>query len=130
MKCGTAIAVRQAVALLALVSAQGCALITGSDCAGMSHYGVLATVLDARSQLPPASAVKLTLREGEYVEVLTASVYGGSTYGGASDRQGRYSLAVEAAGYETFVKNDLEVTGGSCGKVNTNNVTVQLTRST
>lgn len=86
-------------------------------------------MFDARTQLPPASPVKLTLREGEYVEVLTASVYGGGTYGGASDRQGVYSLTVEAASYQTFVKNDLKVSGGSCGKVNTNNVTVQLTPS-
>jgi hypothetical protein len=113
------------VALAALLSAQGCSLITG-DCNSIGYPGVIATVRDARTQLPPASNVTLTLRDGPYVEVRTSPAYGPGEYTLAMSREGVYSLTVEAAGYQTFVQNDLVVRGGSCTKVTTNNVAVQL----
>ncbi|MDB4890469.1 MAG: hypothetical protein JWL61_2324 [Gemmatimonadetes bacterium] len=125
-KSGPLFAAGRAVALAMLVSSQGCSLITGGDCAGVGHYGVIATVLDARTQAPPASPAKVTLREGAFVEVLAVPNLGPGVYGGASDREGVYSLTVEAAGFQTFVQQDVAVRGRSCGEVTTNSVAVQL----
>jgi hypothetical protein len=123
---GSWIVAARAVALATLLASQGCSLTTGGDCAGVGHYGVIATVLDSRTQTPPASSAKVTLREGAYVEVLAAPNLASGVYGGAPDREGVYSLTVEAAGYQTIVRNDVAVRGRSCGEVTTSNVAVQL----
>ena len=119
-------AVRLAYGLALSLFLQGCSIVTGSDCAIAGHYGVIATVVDGRTQSALATQAKITLRDGTYTEVISAPNLGPGIYGGAFDRKGVYSLTVEAAGYQTFVQSGVAVQSRACGEINTNSVRVTL----
>jgi hypothetical protein len=95
----------------------------------MGHFGVIATVIDAKTKQVPAVQTKITLRDGSYMQVIAAPNLGPGVYGGAEDREGVYSLTAEATGYQAFVQNGIVVNARSCGEVDTNNVTIQLATS-
>ena len=83
----------------------------GTVCTDLFAYGVSASVASAASDAPIAQAT-LTLREGDYSEVMQSFPNG--DYVGAGERAGTYTLIAEAPGFETKIIPDIVVTADEC----------------
>jgi hypothetical protein len=111
------------LAVLALTVLEAC-----GDCLSIGGIGIQVTVQDAITVKAPKSAVVATITDDGYEEILRAN---GSQdpplFLGASEREGRYQLRVEAAGYQTVVLNNLHVRReGKCGYLQAVVLTVNL----
>jgi hypothetical protein len=82
-------------------------------CTQVYVYGVNVTLTDAETGEPITGAT-LTLRDGDYVEVLEAFPTGDGEYAGAGERAGTYELTIAKVGYETQVIEDIVVTADEC----------------
>ena len=92
----------------------------GTVCTEVYVYGVNATVTNAQTGAAIGNAT-LTLKDGDYTEVMQAFPSGG--YAGAGERPGTYTLTVEANGFETKTIENIVVTSDPCHVIQ---VTVQV----
>jgi hypothetical protein len=84
----------------------GCA---DMGCDAVAYSGVGVSVTD-RATGQPITTATVTLRDGDYVEVLTEN----ESYTGAWERPGDYEITVDAPGYQTVVLEDVVVEQGDC----------------
>ena len=120
---------RRALLSLALLMAGTSALPAceyGAACTTEYRWGVNLTIRDARTQQPITTATA-TLVDGAYRETITLQSFA-TSYLGAGEREGTYTLTVTAPGYQPSTARTVTVTGDEC-HVRPVSVTVDLTPS-
>lgn len=110
------------LSMAATVSLSGC--VDTQTCTTEYRYGVNVTLRNARSGAGVTGAT-VVIVDGSYRETLSSFVLPGS-YAGAGEREGSYTLSVEAPGYVSPAARTVVVTGGEC-HVNGVSVTIDLT---
>ena len=80
-------------------------------CTALYAYGVSSTVTSAQNGAKIDNAT-LTLRDGEYVEVMQ-HIFDGE-YVGAGERAGTYTLTAVAPGFQPQVVENIVVTADEC----------------
>lgn len=82
-------------------------------CTDIFVYGLWVEVRDAVSGQPAATGARLTVREGEYLEVVDTP-WNGPSFAAAGERAGTYALTVEHPSYETWTRSGVVVTADEC----------------
>jgi len=106
------IALASCVLFCCLIPAVNCIdLWPGQACTAIYVYGLSATVIDADTGQPIENAV-LTLREGNYVEVMMHLPTG--SYAGAGERAGTYNLTIHVPDVATDTIHDITIEEDEC----------------
>lgn len=128
----TQVSVRLTPVLL-LVAGSGCTDFVGRGCDAMLDRGIEVEVRDARSGAWVAAGASAEVQAGTYVETLRQVGWRGvaphdtaTTFGGAEERPGTYTVRVRQAGYQPWERGGIRVRRGACG-VRTVRLTADLT---
>jgi hypothetical protein len=112
----------------AVLSMAGTASLSGcletQTCTTEYRFGVNVTLRNARSGAPVPGAT-VVIVDGSWRETLSTFGLPGS-YAGAGEREGSYTLSVEAPGFVSPAARTVVVTGSQC-HVNGVSVTIDLT---
>ena len=84
----------------------------GVVCTSIFLYGISATVTDAVTGSDITAGSSLIVREGTYVDSVTAGP--GGTLSAAGERPGTYNVTVRRAAYLPFAKNAVRVNSDAC----------------
>lgn len=121
---------RGAVGLLLCFAAGGCSQILGNDCPDAAGYGLLITVVDARTQQLPASTPSIVVSEGSSYSEQIPSPNAPPVPGrfvAALERTGLYSVRVTAPGYADWHRNGVLVRrAGDCEDIQTVELRAEL----
>ena len=100
--------------MLGLALPAGCP-IDGVPCTELYAYGLTVRLSDAATG-DPISGATLVLTEGAYVETMQelSAEFNPGAYVGAGERPGRYTLTVQAEGYQSTVIEDIVVIADIC----------------
>ncbi len=103
--------------IVATILATSCSNPFAGDCISIGVYGVSAYVTDAGTKGAPSSTPSMRLVDGSYVEEYDKpeAFPGQTTFLAASERPGTYQVAIRAAGYQDYVRDNIVVrreTGG------------------
>jgi hypothetical protein len=84
----------------------------GTICTMEFRYGISATVTDAATGANITPGSSLIVREGSYVDSVTAGP--GSFLAAAGERAGTYDVTVRREGYSPFTRGGVVVTKDEC----------------
>ncbi|HNP32370.1 MAG TPA: carboxypeptidase-like regulatory domain-containing protein [Flavobacterium sp.] len=88
-------------------------------------YGLQVSVHDAVTGLPMAEGVQVKAVDGTYHENLYNLIGQDSTFYGAGERVGIYTITVTKEGYQTYTSSPIGVSANQC-HVNPQSLTVNL----
>jgi hypothetical protein len=109
--------------LIGLPVLAGCDILGPQDCTAIAIWGLDITIVSAVDESPVSEGLRVTIQSGNYVEEREPP---SNRVFGASQRPGRYTITVSAAGYETEVRRHVLVRDDGCHPV-TRYITVELT---
>lgn len=105
---------RQSLCLVGLIlTLTGCSLNLPGDgiiCTEVFIFGITVFVTDENGT--PISDATVIITEGQFNETLTEVQDG--FYPGAEERQGTYTLTIQATGFEPVIIENIVVTGDEC----------------
>ncbi|NBL65453.1 hypothetical protein GV828_09605 [Flavobacterium sp. NST-5] len=115
------------IILLLIVLTLGCSNDDDNQryCTEEFVFGLEVTVKNAETGANLQEGVTVVATDGNYSETLELAYYGLSTFLGAGERRGNYTLTVTKAGFQTYVSQPINVTADECHVI-TERVTVEL----
>lgn len=81
----------------------------GVICTEEARPGIVVDVRDAGTGEPAAEGAVLTLSDPPFVQVVDQTTVQGLVLFGAVERPGTYDVMIEKAGFETWTREDVEV---------------------
>jgi hypothetical protein len=93
----------------------GCDSLIGTVCTDEAVSGLAVQVRDSLTGLPAGFGATVTARDGTYSETLEfAGIIDSTTFFGAFERPGRYTIDVTRAGYTPWQRSNVVVASGRC----------------
>ena len=118
---------RTAVVLIGVAGLAGCGGIVGlGDCTDEARPGIAVDLRDAGSNEPITVAARVIARDGAYAETVEIET-NGSWIPLAHEREGSYTVTVDAVGYRLWSRSGIPVIDGGC-HVRTVKLTARLER--
>jgi hypothetical protein len=105
------------VVLICLAASAGCEWFGVTACDASAKPGLRIRIVDASTTAPAAAGARVTIADGDYVEVEvvpTDASEDDRVIGAAYERAGTYQITVEKAGYRTAVLSGIVVADGEC----------------
>jgi len=107
----------------------GCDALVPTACTLEARFGIVLSVVDARTGATPPVGSALTVRDGSYVEQLPHPDWPDRNYSSfvaAIERPGRYDLTIVTPGYRTWTRAGVRVATADCHHVQTRSLVAQI----
>lgn len=118
---------RTAIALAGVAGLAGCGGILGpGDCTDEARPGITVDLRDADTNGPLTVAARVIARDGAYADTIETEP-SLAWVGLAHEREGSYTVTVDAAGYSPWSRSGIPVIDGGC-HVRTIKLTARLER--